>query len=276
MEAAKCGCCGELVSDCVDCNYCNRIFCRVHWEQAVSERGKCPSCGHRCSSYDCHDNRAVQQLVDVIKAATTRADTPDQQPREQPPTRVYEEPAPRVYEDPPAPRVGRPSGRSPKSRERMRQVSGTERCEDVYGGDTALGDRGNTGMQDPGSSNRVPERPEKSVRAVSRAVEHESAQGFEIESCKPCEVVAQPTAYPTEQPTEYPTEEPSAPVAMEQCRGCGRKFKHDTLIKHEPKCMEKANGPKRKVFNSKKQILAGAILSIKRHPMFRYGFNAKS
>lgn len=247
VDAAKCGCCGQFVSECVDCNYCNRIFCRVHWENEVSQTGRCPSCNHRCSSYDCHDNPAVQQLVDLIKAANGRVDTPEQRDRS------HREP-----EDQPTARVD-PGSRRASLKENIKQPV----AEQPPSRECHVGcDRGNQHQSDDGVNSGIAHgntakaskhgahnhRVERPQRPESRGQPHMQVERSQLHTH------AQETAGHS---TEHPTEQPNDMVVLQQCRGCNRKFRPDVLEKHELKCLSKATAPKRKVFNAKSQSLAG-------------------
>ena len=69
LDAARCASCAQLAKDCVDCNYCHALFCRDHFEDAASSSGRCPSCDHRCGSYDCTENLPMQRMCELLAAS---------------------------------------------------------------------------------------------------------------------------------------------------------------------------------------------------------------
>eukprot|EP00656_Telonema_subtile_P051320 TRINITY_DN6870_c0_g1_i12.p1 TRINITY_DN6870_c0_g1~~TRINITY_DN6870_c0_g1_i12.p1 ORF type:complete len:427 (+),score=77.81 TRINITY_DN6870_c0_g1_i12:104-1384(+) len=263
LEAGKCSCCSQLVKQCVDCNFCHAVFCREHFENSVMDTGCCPRCSHRASSYDCNDNLALQQLVDIMHHILS-----DEQPRTGQPQQQQQQ--------------GRSMRRPSRvDRDRSRPISGFESLvgdqefeQELHGTSELALEPGKLQEEQRKSRvvpvNRVPPREgqydelpayAEPPSAGRRALKHGKSWASDF----PPQVPSGPVpgsaswnmadAYPED--VERPTEQPAVVVAMRRCSGCGRNMKLDTLAKHEPKCIQNVNKPKRKVFNAKAQGLAG-------------------
>lgn len=322
LDAARCSACGQLARDCVDCNYCHALFCRDHFEEAASNTGRCPSCDHRCSSYDCAENVPMQRMIVLIQASIAGeltepapADSPGRTNSRRPSVDEQHRPSgralsrgsssqrrtPRVEEDylaadenalrgfgglvneKSAPveeesyaaglsaGVRRKSRPTParESRERRRapppeygdalshrsdqeQRQDARDTNDRFTGEPMNFETDDNGWGEPPPRKPAAAKPPKKQPAVKKqSPPREQPPPMQQEPPPWNDVASAGNGMPAEAMDGGP------PPEMAQCAGCSRKFRIDVLRKHEPKCLAKANAPKRKVFDAKKQALVG-------------------